>query len=99
MVKFSDLVAPKRVEPSNPLLPDISTENETTRKDVYAIGDVAGSPLVKIGLNAGFDLVHQLLPELKIPSKNGEEYDLIIVGSGPCSATLLRKPVTKLIVS
>ena len=79
------LVAPKRAEPSYPKLPDVNGKSETTLKGVYAVGEVAGTPLIKLGLNQGHDLVHRIAGEIRAESAKGDGndvYDLVIIGSG-----------------
>jgi len=77
------LTAPKRPEPSYPRLPQVNDKKESTVKGVYAIGEVAGTPLVKLGLNEGHDLVMRLAPELNNSKDTGGDlYDLVIVGAG-----------------
>ena len=76
------LWAPKRPEPSYPTLPKVDAHNQTAVKGVYAVGEVAGTPLVKLGLNAGHDLVTRLAGELKQQKSGDDIYDLIIVGAG-----------------
>ena len=82
MIDWKALVAPKRPEPSYPRLPEIGAQGETTVDGVYAAGEIAGTPLVKYGLNAGYDLVHHLAAELKGTSAPDGVYDLVIIGAG-----------------
>ena len=57
------LFATKKAEPSYPSLPEVdSTTGETNVPGIYAAGELAGTPLVKLGLNAGHDLVERLVP-------------------------------------
>ena len=79
------LTAPKRMEPSYPSLPEVDeTSGETNVPGIYAVGELAGTPLVKLGLNAGHDLIDRLGQELA--ASRGEEHadllDMVIVGSG-----------------
>lgn len=81
----SNLFAPKRPQPSYPILPEVDEETaETNIPGVYAVGEVAGTPLVLLGLNAGHELVEQIGPELKESRSedHADAYDLVIVGSG-----------------
>ncbi len=75
------LFARKGPEPSYPVLPAVDEAGETNVPGVYAVGELAGTPLVKLGLNAGHDLVEHLAPELKAEAPTAD-YDLVIVGSG-----------------
>ncbi|MCP4656880.1 MAG: NAD(P)-binding domain-containing protein [bacterium] len=78
------LAAPKRTEPSYPALPEVGAMGETNVPGIYAAGELAGTPLVKLGLNAGHDLIDRLAPELQATAgeDDGDQLDLVIVGSG-----------------
>jgi NosR/NirI family transcriptional regulator, nitrous oxide reductase regulator len=84
------LFAPKRPEPSYPLLPEADDKGATTVRGIYVAGEIAGTPLVKLGLNQGHQLVHHLAAELKTEHNaehNAENngaglLDIVIVGSG-----------------
>lgn len=76
------LFAPKRIEPSYPALPEVETSTgETNVPGIYTVGELAGTPLVKLGLNAGHDLVERLASELRTGGQ-ADQLDLVIVGSG-----------------
>ena len=75
------LLSPKRLGPSYPVLPEVDEGGETNVPGIYAVGELAGTPLVKLGLNAGHDLVTRIAPELKAES-GGDLLDIVIVGSG-----------------
>lgn len=77
------LFAGKGIEPSYPKLPLVDERGESNLPGVYVIGELAGTPLVKLGLNAGHDIVELLAPELKRSSSSEADLlDLVIVGSG-----------------
>ncbi len=79
------LFPPKRPEPSYPLLPQVSPEGLSSVAGVYLVGEVAGTPLIKLGLNAGHDLVQRLAPELTAERAGAPDdgvFDLVIVGAG-----------------
>lgn len=78
------LVASKRMEPSYPALPEVDeASGETNVPGIYAAGELAGTPLVKLGLNAGHDLMTRLAAELKgDPGTDNDQLDVVIVGSG-----------------
>src|SRR5262245_35776182 len=86
LTSFSKLRAPKRPEPSYPRLPRVDDRSETTVPGVYAIGEVAGTPLIKLGLNQGHDLVMRLAAELRAEgAATGEQtdtHDFVIIGAG-----------------
>ena len=73
----------KRPEPSYPRLPQVDQDGQTTVPGVYAVGEIAGTPLIKLGLNAGHDVVCSLANELKGegPCPDGA-LDLVIIGAG-----------------
>ena len=80
---WSKLFAPKRPEPSYPRLPKVDARGQSTAKGVYAVGEVAGTPLIKLGLNEGHELVEKLAPELAQDKTEADDlYDLVIIGSG-----------------
>jgi len=76
------LFAGKGIEPSYPVLPEVNEAGETNVPGIHAVGEVAGTPLVKLGLNAGHDLVQRLAPLLKSEGPATDRLDLVIVGSG-----------------
>lgn len=78
------LTAPKRAEPSYPTLPEVhGPTGETNVPGIYAAGELAGIPLVKLGLNAGHDLATRLGAELQAePGDDPNQLDVVIVGSG-----------------
>ena len=83
---YKQLFQEKRPEPSYPTLPAVDEASDETNIDgVYAVGELAGTPLVLLGLNAGHELVERIGPELKSSrtESHGEDvYDVLIVGSG-----------------
>lgn len=83
--KVRRLVAPKRMEPSYPSLPEVDeTTGETNVPGIYAAGELAGIPLVKLGLNAGHDLISRIGRELEASrgTEHDDQLDVVIVGSG-----------------
>lgn len=79
------LVSKKKPEPSYPILPAVDERGESSVRGIYLVGEVAGVPLIKLGLNAGHELVDQLAPQLKTErgeSAPGDILDLLIVGAG-----------------
>ncbi|NNE43715.1 MAG: NAD(P)-binding domain-containing protein, partial [Gemmatimonadetes bacterium] len=83
MPDWKSLVAGKRPEPSYPRLPRVAKDGETTVPGLYAVGEIAGTPLIKYGLNEGHDLVVRLKAELDAagPAPDGV-LDLVIIGAG-----------------
>jgi len=76
------LTGPSGKGPSYPELPDVDARGETSVSGIYVAGELAGTPLVKLGLNAGHDVVLGLARELPEPRDADEALDLVIVGSG-----------------
>ena len=49
----------------------------------YIIGDVSGSPLIKITANEGAKVIEHIRQELDTPSESRAEFDVAIIGAGP----------------
>lgn len=84
------MFGPKKLGPSYPNKPEISEQFETNVKDLYIIGDLSGTPLIKLTLNQGYDLAHILKRKSK-PSDDSSVYDLIVIGAGCAGLGLLRE--------
>jgi NosR/NirI family nitrous oxide reductase transcriptional regulator len=83
MVSISKLWAPRRPEPSYPRLPQVDAQGQTTVAGLYAVGEIAGTPLIKYGLNTGHDLVASLANELRSEGDaSADVLDLLIIGAG-----------------
>ncbi len=78
----SMLFRPKRAEPSYPELPVVSAAQESNIPGVYLIGEVAGTPLIKLGVNQGFAIVESLAGNLKANPAPEGAWDLVVVGGG-----------------
>lgn len=79
------LFSRKKLESSYPQLPAVGEHGETNVPGIYALGELAGTPLVRLGLNAGHDLIERIGPALKrerVAEASDELYDVVIVGSG-----------------
>jgi len=76
------LTGPSNKGPSYPVLPEVDARGETSVPGIYAAGELAGTPLVKLGLNAGHDLAHAISADLGDGPRDPEILDLVIVGSG-----------------
>ena len=77
------LLQAKRPEPSYPELPEATDSGETNVPGIYLVGEVAGTPLLKLGLNRGVELAEAIHTELGPPAADPELMDLLIVGAGP----------------
>lgn len=77
---WKSLVTGSGPQASYPVLPEVDGHGQTTIEGIYAVGELAGTPLVRLGLNAGHQVVERLAEE---PGRAGEDrLDLVIVGSG-----------------
>ncbi|MBI3182390.1 MAG: NAD(P)-binding domain-containing protein [Myxococcales bacterium] len=77
------LVAKKMPEPSYPPLPLLREDGQAVGvPGLYVLGEVGGTPLIKLGLNHGHRVVDRIADELGKPPADPELYDLIIVGAG-----------------
>jgi len=71
----------KRPEPSYPQLPVSNDRGESNIPGITLIGEVAGTPLVKLGLNDGVEAIDRLHAELG-PSTSTDQLDVVIIGAG-----------------
>lgn len=83
------LISKKKPEPSYPTLPAVDEYGESSVRGMYLVGEVAGVPLIKLGLNAGHEIVDRLAPQIEaerggVGGSSGAEdtLDLLIVGAG-----------------
>jgi NosR/NirI family nitrous oxide reductase transcriptional regulator len=76
------LVGTRRPEPSYPTLPQVSERGESNVPGLYLTGEVAGTPLIKLGLNQGHELIDRLAPELNSDERADGVLDVLIVGAG-----------------
>jgi thioredoxin reductase/NAD-dependent dihydropyrimidine dehydrogenase PreA subunit len=72
----------KRPEPSYPRLPEVNDQGNSNVPGIVLTGEVAGTPLIKLGLNAGIEAVDRLYGELGKPDSDASLLDLLIVGAG-----------------
>ena len=75
-------------------LPQLDATSQSNVRGLYMVGEIAGTPLIKLGLNAGVDLADHLAAELKEAKRDpsvdkatadGSEdsvLDVLIVGAG-----------------
>jgi NosR/NirI family transcriptional regulator, nitrous oxide reductase regulator len=70
-------------EPSYPLLPAANGNGETSVSGIFVVGEAAGTPLLKLGLNAGVELVDALKARGRLSATLPEDaVSLIVVGAG-----------------
>ncbi len=77
------LFAPKKPEPSYPHLPRVRENGESSVPGVFLVGEVGGTPLIKLGLNQGVEVIERFHHELGTrDDTQGDLYDVVIVGAG-----------------
>ena len=78
------LFAPKKPEPSYPRLPLVRESGESSVPGVFLIGEVGGTPLIKLGLNQGVEIIDRLKRDLDgaAASESDDLYDVVIIGAG-----------------
>lgn len=78
------LLSKDKPGPSYPAVPQVDeSSGETQRRGLYVKGEAAGTPLIKAGLNAGFEWIEHVRADLDIRRNKGNvEFDVIIVGCG-----------------
>lgn len=76
------LTAPKTPEPSYPTLPWVGESGDSNVPGIFLVGEVAGTPLIKLGLNRGVEVIERIRAELKDPHPDDSVLDVLIVGAG-----------------
>src|SRR5690606_19408144 len=74
------------MQPRPALDPNYQTGVKGTEKGVYVVGEAAGKPLVKNGINVGYWTIQHMKHEGMKPGdgkRAGFEFDVVIAGSGP----------------
>lgn len=77
---LSTLFAKKGPEPSYPALPAVDDRGETTVRGLFVVGESAGTPLLKLGLNQGARLARALAADRPKPVPG--VHDVVVVGAG-----------------
>jgi thioredoxin reductase/polyferredoxin len=81
--RLVSLFAGKRPEPSYPVLPQVRDTGESSVRGLYLVGEIGGTPLIKLDLNQGVEVVERLHRELGPASDDDPDLlDLLIVGAG-----------------
>jgi thioredoxin reductase/polyferredoxin len=62
--------------------PAINDRFESSVPGVYVIGDLAGSPLVKIAMEHGYNLAVQLSAKADSSASGTDSYDVLVLGAG-----------------
>ncbi len=70
-------------------LPELDGTGQSNVPGLYMVGEIAGTPLIKLGLNAGVDIIDRLAPELleakadaSVDPAGADVLDVLIVGAG-----------------
>ncbi|MDF1662888.1 MAG: hypothetical protein P1V97_14015, partial [Planctomycetota bacterium] len=61
---LSSLVAKKRPEPSYPSLPQVDETGRSNVPGIFLAGEAAGTPLIKLGLNQGHEVMEVIAEDL-----------------------------------
>ncbi len=81
--RVASLFASKRPEPSYPALPQVRDDGESSVRGIYLIGEIGGTPLIKLDLNQGVEVIERLQRELGPgPDDDPDLLDVLIVGAG-----------------
>ena len=79
---LSELFAKKRPEPSYPTLPACDDVGETSVPGLFVVGEAAGTPLLKLGINAGAKLARHLRVVHEARHEPDGLTDVIVIGAG-----------------
>jgi len=70
-------------------LPLLDSDGQSNVPGLYMVGEIAGTPLIKLGLNAGVQVIDRLAEELRdarndpsVDKPDGDSVDVLIVGAG-----------------
>lgn len=69
-------------DPAKVKLPRVNENYESNIKGLFIIGEVSGTPLIKMGLNQGNRLINQLFENKLRESLPPDVYEVLIVGAG-----------------
>ena len=91
--QFRVLFGKKLLGPSYPQKPYVDDHFESNLEGLYIIGDLSGTPLIKMTMNQGYDLANHLKKELdqareKVPSS---VYEVIVIGAGCAGMGTIRQ--------
>jgi len=78
---FMQTIFDDRYDPATVRFPEVRGVMESSIAGVHLIGDISGTPLLKNGINMGFEVV-EALSEKMGEAASGGVLDFIIVGSG-----------------
>ncbi len=63
-------------------LPELNDSGQSNVPGLYMVGEIAGTPLIKLGLNAGVEMIDRLRAGLGAGTDGGDVLDVLIVGAG-----------------
>jgi thioredoxin reductase/ferredoxin len=81
-MQLADLFEKKRPEPSYPTLPACDDVGETSVRGLFVVGEAAGTPLLKLGINAGAALARHLRTVHEKHLEPDGLTDVIVIGAG-----------------
>lgn len=77
-----DLFGKPGPEPSYPRLPQVTAGGESSVPGIYVVGEVGGTPLIKLGLNQGVEVMDRIARDLGRSSSDPDLLDVVVVGAG-----------------
>jgi NosR/NirI family nitrous oxide reductase transcriptional regulator len=97
-VRLGDLFSKKGPEPSYPTLPAVDDDGRSSLPGVYVVGDAAGTPLLKLGMNAGVRTADAVIAD----SGTASDADVVVVGAGAaglaCAMRLQKRGAARVVV-
>lgn len=75
------LFTPNGAEPSYPKLPRVDDVGRTSAPGIFVVGDAAGTPLLKLGLNAGARCADAIADDLE-DGRSDDLVDIAVIGAG-----------------
>ena len=62
--------------------PSFDRHNETNRRGLYVIGDLAGAPVIKLAMEQGYEVIEHIASLPDCHAQDDGVYDVLIVGAG-----------------
>jgi NosR/NirI family nitrous oxide reductase transcriptional regulator len=81
MKMLRSLFQPNGPEPSYPKLPRVDDVGRTSAPGIFVVGDAAGTPLLKLGLNAGARCADAIADDLE-EGRSDDTVDIAVIGAG-----------------
>lgn len=79
-------------------LPHLSSEHETTLKNLFIVGELGGLALIKNAINQGRDCIDTIARRMGAPGTTGTDaslLDVLIVGAGPAGISASLRAIEK----